>query len=407
MKVLVKIAWRNIWRNKVRSLVIITSIVMGVWAGTFVSAIYYGMGEDRVTIAIQNEISHIQVHHPRFKDDYKACFYVRCNDTLQQLLKSDRDFKAWSPRSKANGMVASPNNSVGIQINGVDPYMEDSTTHLAAKLVEGKYFENGKANQVLISAKTAEKLKLKLRSKLVLTFLDKDDNMASGAFKVAGIFRSENSTWDEANVFVRRQDMNVMLGLDTTAAHEIAILLKTNHTIDSSTARLKAALPAYRVESWMELAPEVSVVISMMAQVSVVFVVIILLALSFGIVNTMLMAVLERTREIGMMIALGMTRAKVFTMVVFETFFLVMLGCPAGVFIAAATITFSYHHGIDLSAFAKGSMQSMGFSAVIHPDLPLTQYRQIVILVIITALLSAVFPAIKAVRLNPAETIKS
>jgi len=236
--------------------------------------------------------------------------------------------------------------------------------------------------------------------------LDKDDNLASGAFKVTGIFRSDNSAWDEMNVFVKREDLNPLLAIDSDAVHEVAILLNTNRKIDTAQAILKADFPQYRVESWMEIAPEISVIISMMTQVSVVFVVVILLALSFGIVNTMLMAVLERTREIGMMIALGMTRARIFALVVTETFFLVMLGCPVGMLIGLGTIRYLFIHGLNFSWVAR-SMSNMGFSSIIHPDLPWSQYQQIIILVIITALLSAIFPAIKALRLNPAETIKA
>ena len=139
MKVLIKIAWRNIWRNSVRSLVIITSIVLGLWIGTFVNALYYGMGEDRVNIAIQNEISHIQIHHPGFKENYKAKYVVRLDDTLKAKLSNTANVQSWSARTIAPGMLATTSGSTGMQINGVDPAAEDSTTHLASKITEGKY----------------------------------------------------------------------------------------------------------------------------------------------------------------------------------------------------------------------------------------------------------------------------
>ncbi|HWB63943.1 MAG TPA: FtsX-like permease family protein [Chitinophagales bacterium] len=407
MRVLIKIAWRNIWRNSVRSLIIITSIVLGLWAGTFVSAIYYGMGEDRVRIAIENEISHIQIHNPKYKDDFKVKYAIDYNDTMQAELKNTPNVKAWSARSRTQGMITSTTASSGVQINGIEPAAEDSTTHLGKKIIEGEYLAPGRRNQIIVGAKLARRLKLKLKSKVVITFLDKDDNMSSAAFKVVGIYESSNSTWDDANVFVKREDLNPLLNIDANAAHEIAILLNTNRLIDTTEAQLKKDFPQYKVESWMEIAPEINVVISLMGQVSTIFVIIILLALSFGIINIMLMAVLERTREIGMMIALGMTRFKVFQLVVLETFFLVMLGSPTGMLIAYGTISWLSVKGIDLSSFAQKSMASMGMSSVIYPALPWASYEQIIILVMITAVLSAVFPAIKALRLNPAETIKT
>jgi putative ABC transport system permease protein len=407
MKVLIKIAWRNIWRNTVRSLVIVTSIVLGLWVGTFVDALYYGMGEDRVNIAIQNEISHIQIHHPKFKEDYKARYTVTVDDTLKAKLHNTANIVSWSGRSIAQGMLANTSGSTGIQINGIDPVAEDSTTHLAAKIIEGQFLGNGKANQIIIGAKLATRMKLKIKSKIVLTYLDKDDNIASGAFRVAGIFASNNSGWDNANVFIRKEDFNPTLGIDSNAVNEIAILLNSNRNVDTTTANLKSEFPQYKVESWMEISPETSTIISLLSQVSFVFIVIILLALSFGIVNTMLMAVLERTREIGMLLALGMNRGKVFGLICFETFFLVMLGCPIGMFIGWATIHYLSVHGLNLAAMTpKSTMASYGFSSVLYPTLPLVKYIVIILLVIATALLSSIFPAIKALKLNPAETIK-
>lgn len=407
MKVIIKIAWRNIWRNKVRSLVIIASIVLGLWAGTFVSALYYGMGDDRVSIAIENEISHIQIHDKGFKEDFKARYFMTYREPEKQILSHTPNVRAWSARSKAQGMIASTANTSGVQINGIDAVPEDSTTHLADKVFEGRYFTEGKANQVLVGRKLAEKLKLKIKSKIVLTFLDKDDNLSSGAFKVAGIYRSDNNAWDELNVFISRPEMNQMLNLGPDDVHEIAVLLNTNRKLDTTETILKSAFPQKRVESWKEIQPELDVIISMMGQASDIFVIVILLALSFGIINIMLMAVLERMREIGMMIALGMTRFKVFLLIVIETFFLVMIGCPIGMLLGFTTNFYFGVYGLDLSAMVGQSMSNMGFSAIIHTELPPAQYGQIVYFVIFTALISAIFPAIKAIRLNPAETIKS
>ncbi len=224
---------------------------------------------------------------------------------------------------------------------------------------------------------------------------------------MAGIFKSDNSSWDDANVFVKRQDLNALMNLDSSGAQEIAVLLNTNKTVDTTEAQLKKLLPQYKVESWMEIEPDINTIISVMSSASLVVIVIILMALSFGIINIMLMAVLERTRELGMMIALGMTRLRVFIMVVTETFFLVMLGCPVGLLVGFLTIHYLYVHGLDLSKFAGQSMSNLGFKSLLHPNLPFSQYEQIIVLVIITALLSAILPAVKAVRLNPAQTIKA
>jgi putative ABC transport system permease protein len=406
MNMILQIAWRNIWRNPVRSFVIILSVILGLWAGTFVSALYWGMSEDRVRIAIENEVSHLQIHHPEFKNDLKASFCFSSDNIIRNKLQNQKEIKAYSLRALAQGMLTNPGNSTGVLINGVDPKEEDLTTHLKSKITEGSYFKNDKKNQILIGYKLAEKLKIRVKNKVVLSCLDTSDNISSAAFKVAGIYRSGNSARDEMNVFILRNELNEMLNLNEKA-HEAAILLKSNRDLNIVKNKLQPLLNNLKIETWKEISPETDLIISTMSQFSTIFIIIILFALSFGIVNTMLMAILERTREIGMIIALGMNRTKVFFLILVETFILVMIGCPVGLFIAWISIEYFGNRGIDISSFASKAMSNFGFSTVMYPSLPFNSYLQIILLIIIAAIISAIFPAIKALKLNPAETLKS
>lgn len=405
MKMILSVAWRNIWRNPVRSLVIIASVVIGLWSGACINAMYYGMSEDRVRIAIENEVSHIQIHHPDFKQDYKAAFFIQADSSAMQSLIGSGSIAAYSVRSVAQAMLSTTAGSSGVMVYGVDPLQEDATTHLASKMVDGQYFTPGKSHQILIGQKLANRLKLKVKSKVVISCLDTAGNITSGAFKIAGIYRSGNSSLDGVNVFVNRSSLNPMLELGSEA-HEVAILLKSNTLLESTRQHLQAAMPSTKVETWKEISPETNLIVTTMSQFSVIFIVIILLALSFGIVNTMLMAILERRREIGMMMALGMNRIRIFFLILIETFMLVMVGCPPGLLIAWATITYFSRHGIDISSFAGNAMANFGFGTVMYPSLPTSIYIQIILMVAVCALLSAIFPAMKAIRLNPAETMK-
>jgi ABC-type antimicrobial peptide transport system permease subunit len=155
----------------------------------------------------------------------------------------------------------------------------------------------------------------------------------------------------------------------------------------------------------MESAPEMNLIVSSSEQSMYIYLSIIMLALAFGIINTMLMAVLERTREIGMLMALGMSRVKVFMMILLETCFLVLTSTPIGLLLAAGTVGYYGHYGIDRSD-AKAALQSFGLSEIIYPVLITSNYITILELVIITAFVSAIFPARKALSLNPSEAIR-
>jgi putative ABC transport system permease protein len=405
MKMILFMAWRNIWRNPVRSLLIMSSVIIGLWAGAFINALYFGMSEDRVRMAIENEVSHLQIHHPEFRQDYKPQFTIGNNQKLKQKLDSIKAIKSASFRSVAQAMLSTASGSAGVMVYGIDPAAEHSTTQLATKIIEGNYFSPEKRNQIIIGHKLASRLKLKLRSRIVISCIDTAGNISASAFKIAGIYRSSNSALDKVNVYVKRESLNQMLGLHQEA-HEIAILLHTNKTLEKTKQSLRQQLPMYRTESWKEISPETELIISTMTQFSFIIIIIILLALSFGIVNTMLMAILERSREIGMMLALGMNKSKIFLLILSETCLLVMTGCLPGLLSAWLSIAYFTKTGIDISAFAGRAMSSFGFSTVMYPSLPPIMYIQMALMVACCALISAIFPSLRAIRLNPAETLK-
>jgi ABC-type antimicrobial peptide transport system permease subunit len=155
----------------------------------------------------------------------------------------------------------------------------------------------------------------------------------------------------------------------------------------------------------MEISPELGLTVSVGDQMVYIFMGIILLALAFGIVNTMMMSVIERTREIGMLLALGMNKFKIFMMIILETFFLILAGCPIGILLAFATIGITHRTGINFSQFSE-VYSSFGYSSIIYPTLTWNQFGNIVVLIILTALFSALFPARRALKLKPAESLK-
>ncbi len=403
---LVKVSWRNIWRNRKRSLIIMAAVAIGLWCGIFLMAFYNGMIRQRVDTAIYRELSHVQLHHPSFRADHDIRFILEQGHPMLEQVSADPAIQAATGRLILLGMIASANGSSGITVNGIMPDREDQVTGLKKKLFEGDYFSPEKRNEVLISQKTLEKLKLKRNKKVILTFQDKAGNLASGAFRVSGVFKTVNTPYDETNVFVDITDVDSLAGV-RGALNEIAILLKDHDALDGVQQKLINQWPGTEILNWKEIAPDIGLTLSFGDQMVVIFMGIILLALAFGIVNTMLMAILERTREIGMLMALGMTKIKVFWMILLETFFLILAGCPVGILLALGTVWLTHQTGIDLSAMAGGEVYgTFGYDPRIYPVLRPDQFGTILILILITALLSSLLPARKALTLKPAQSIK-
>lgn len=402
---LIALAWKNIWRNKKRSLIILTAIALGLWAGLFSVAVSFGSWETTVNAAIDRNLSHIQIHTNEFKDEGLISFYIPDGNQIVNEIRELNEIKAVSPRVLIEGMASSPTSASGVRIVGVDPEKEKSVTTIADYIVDGSYFEGVKRNPILIGKKLADKLGFKVRSKIVLSFQGVDTTLTYAAFRVAGIYKTESTMFDESNVFVKENDLYSIMDSDPIIS-EIAIRLNSSEQLDSIDVLLKQKYSGLIVETWKELAPELSMTYEMLILQLEIFLAIILAALLFGITNTMLMSVMDRVREFGVLMAVGMKRIRVFTLILFETIILSLFGGIIGMVLGILTIWYFTDKGINLSAFAEG-MNAWGMPTVLYPVLPMYFYFVIVVMIIITAIIAAIYPSIKTIKLMPAKAIRT
>lgn len=400
---LVKIAWKNIWRNKVRSFVVITAIALGLLAGVFASGFVNGMMMQKVDSVVKMEMSHFQIHQPEFREELKTSLFIKDGEKIKNNIAGAEEIQAVTGRVISNAMFGSANHSGAVKVTGIDPEEEALTTGLNERLVEGKYFEGIKRNPVFISRKIAEKYKIKLRSKVVITLQDVSGEMVAGAFRVVGIFDSKNNMYDKVNVFVRKADLQKLLKLEEGNLHEIAILLKKHDLAETTAALYQEKYSQLEVIPWMDLSTGMRYMVEAMDKYTIILVSIILVALMFSIINTMLMAVLERVKEIGMLMAIGMKKPKIFGMIMLETTFLSLVGGPIGLALSWVLITYFGSVGIDV---AGASYEDVGFATVIYPYLAPASYLDITLMVLGMSLIAAIYPARKALKLNPVEAIR-
>ena len=404
MRTILKIAWRNIWRTPMRSLIVIGSIVMGIWAGIFVVAFSYGLNKQRTESSIKNAISHIQIHHPEYQKEYDSKFYLGEPDKLNAVLESDKSIESYAFRTLLNGMVSSPIKSNGVRIIGVNKNQEKELTSIYSGLVKGTYFESKRRNPILIGEALAEKLKVKLQSKVVLTFQDTENTIISGAFRVCGIYKTQYSKYDQGTVFIENKDLHRLLKSENF--HQVALLCNSIDQVDSTYNSLKTNLPEYEVKDWKSIAPELAYADKIMESWLFLIMIIIMLALIFGIINTMLMAVFERRKELGMLMAIGMNRSKIFLLILIETLFLSLIGVPTGLVLGALTIKITSETGINLAFISKG-LENVGLSSVIYPQIESYFYLFITVMVFLFTLIAAIYPSRKALMLKPTEAIRT
>lgn len=403
---IISISWRNIWRNKLRSLIVILAVTLGLFGILFMIAISNGMVVQKIDASINNELAHIQVHDTGFIQDPSLHFFLENSDNIEKEIQAIPGVKSVCSRIKAMAMASTAATGAGIMINAIDPQKEKQVSRIYQYIVDGDYFEKEtKSAQILISQKLATKLKAKLGSKIVITIQHTSGELAYGLFRVSGIYKTSNTMYDEPNVFVKKSDLIALTGFNPENASEIAVLLNNTEDTKQVSGLLKEKYPGLSVLAWNELEPLLAGLSSMMDQMAYLLLIIILIAMAFGIINTMMMAVLERTKELGMLMAVGMNKRKVFIMIMLETVFLALVGTLAGIIVSAVTIHYTGINGINFSRWAEG-YEAWGYSALIYPKLYLDFYFGMTFLVVITAIISSIYPARKALKFNPAVAVR-
>jgi len=402
-----KIAWRNIWRSKVRSLVVLTSIALGIWAGLLIIGFSFGMNNERTAAAIGSTLGHSQVHSSSFLEEPTSAAVLGSAaevQAMEELLQKASFVKGVSTRAIMMGMVSAPKSARGVRMIAVDPESERVNSNLPETIVEGDFFESKTRNSVIIGQKLADKLGLGLRKKVVLTFQDADGNISRASFRITGIYKTLNATWDELNLYIKRSDLAKTIGQDLV--HEIMVRYDETENTEEKTAELSAAMPeGATILSWKRNSPELGYADDMMGIMLVLVLGIIMMALLFGIINNMLMAILERRRELGMLMAVGMNKRKLFVMILVETLMLGFVAGPVGILLGDLSTRVMMGIGIDLTSKKEG-LANMGIQSIIYPEIVPEYYLIVAVMVVVTALLASLYPAYKALKLNPVQAIR-
>jgi putative ABC transport system permease protein len=405
---LFSIAWKNIWRNKLRSLIVISAMTIGMIGGIIAAGVMMGASSESLKHALDDYASEIQIHHPKYSENNELKYYMENTDELKKYILSVPGVSSVSSRVKILGMISSPVNAQSVIINAIDPEQEKKVTTIHKKVIDslGTYFKSDRKNQILISQKVADKLMLKVNSKLVLQFAENDSTYSGGAFRVCGIYNTNNSMFDGMNAFIKQADLKRISSLPQDIAHELAIRIQNADDLEPVKSSILKKHPDFSVMTWKEIYPQLALVNDLSDKMIYVFLIIILLALGFGIVNTMLMAVLERIKEFGMLMAVGMSKKRVFRMILYETVLLSSVGGIVGMIISALLLGYWGKNGINFSGMEQG-FEKFGYASVIYPSLDVSFYFVLSFLIIITGVIASIYPARKAVRMNPVEALRT
>lgn len=396
-----QLAWKNIGLNPIRSSVFIGATVLGFAMALFTLNTMKAISQQRLDDAINLQTSDLQIHRAGFMDNKEVTYTLPEAEQVIARIASLPGVTAVAQRISSNAVVASPENTIAGEIKGIVPSEESQISVLSDFLVEGEMLHPDQKLPMLISKKTADKLKVKLHSKVVVTLQAANGEITGGAFRIQGIFATPSTPFDESTVIARYDDLKKLAGIN--APHELAIKVAATADLAEVQSNLEDQLSeVYQIDNWKHLLPELFAFDSFINMVGVLFTIIIMLGLGFSLMNTMNMIVQERTQELGMLRAIGQGKWSVFAMLIKEAGLMMLVGAMGGILLGVLFVTVASQHGISISQ----GLEFMGIRPVIYPTLNVGLLMTVIILATLITLVIATFPASRALRILPQEALR-
>jgi ABC-type lipoprotein release transport system permease subunit len=401
---LVTIAWRNLWRNHRRSLIMLTAIAIGLWGMIWMTALMRGMVDQMIDDAIKTLSGHVQIHARGYLDDPSidhSMPEVSANPRLEKLLNTPQ-VTSWSQRIRVPAVIRSERDVFGVTLVGIDPEQEKGLSFIADSIAEGRYLKSGDDDHLLLGRKLVDQLKTRAGQRVVLMSQDPDNNIAERGFRIGGVFDTNLQATETAYVFAGIDTVRRMLRIGNQIS-EISLLGQDYRHVDVLADEVRHVAGNRDVKTWLEIDPYMASMMKVMDGFIFVWFGVIFLALSFGLVNTLLMAVFERTREIGLVQALGMQPGSILFMVLIESLIMLVIGLAAGNLLSWLTIL-PIRDGLDLSGVAEG-FEWAGMSTTLLPAVKSFDVLLANAIILILGIAASLFPAWRASRKVPVEAI--
>ena len=409
---LIKLAWRNLWRRKRRTFITCFTVAGGI----LLSVVFTGSGDYTYTNIVDTSaamgLGHITVEPKGYNDMPTLQKRMADAQRVRELALKNPNVVSAAERITGMAMFASAAKSVGGVFLGVDPSLEtDANNMFVRSIIEGEMPSDTDGREIVVGAKVAEKLKLKIGKKMVYTMTDVDGEIVSEVGRVSGIFRTGVEEVDGAFALMPIDRVRRTLKYGPHEASLVAVFIKDQRKVDAARSQIAAALAGeegLEALTWQTTQKEVSGLIKVDRSTNYLSQFLVGLLISAGVLNTIFMSVLERQREFGIMLAVGMRPGSLFRLVALESLFIAFVGLIMGIILTAPFFYYLYHYGLDLSRWVEDGYAVGG--AVVDPVMKIRLFKESIVGILIgvfgLTILAGLYPAWKAGRQAPVESIK-
>lgn len=405
MKLLLKLAFRNIFRHKKRSLITIAAIAVGLGALIFMRSFMHGAHLQMVRNVTRTLTSDAQIVPEALENFYNTNGVIEDPEPIRTLLKSDPRIVAFSERIIGGGMVASEKKSTATFIIGFDLQQEEG---LGARreVVLGRALTEADERGVILGEKMRRILEATIGEPIVLTAQDYYGSLTGEVFTLVGTFETGNDQVDNSMAILLKTTAQRLLSFEHRVS-KFALRLDPRYPIDDVVQDLRGKIgnSGLKVVTWKNLIPMIAQMIQFQNGMSFVIMAIVLSVVAAGILNTLMMSIVERIREFGLMMALGIRPSQIILLIMFESFSLSLLGAAGGLFLGAGLASYFGHIGINLTRFVS-ALSNLMIGSHVFPKLDLYYSMIFLVVVLVANLLVSLYPAWRAGRLVPLDAIR-
>ncbi len=400
-----KIAWRNIFRQRRRTILTVLTMFGGFTLASVSLSLADGTYNRIINAFTRNRLGHIQIHAKGYTDRPSLYDAIHDYQNIGRRLTRISGVEAWAPRVLAAGLASVGEKAAGTSIVGVDPERETEATRFDRKIVAGRVLSARPNHEAVLGRGLAKRLNARVGDSLVIVSQAADGSIANDAYSIVGLLESGDETSDLTSCYLHIADAQDLFVLGKEA-HEIVVIATSLGVVSSLTERIRRALddPNLSVEPWQEFARSFYVAMQADKRGNWVLQLIIILIVAVGVLNTILMVVLERTREYGVLRAMGTRPAQIFRLVVLEAALMAVLSVAAGTLVALGINTYLSRHGIPMPApFTYGGMEFTHY----YCEVNLFSFVVPALTVLVAAGFVSAFPALRAARIEPAKALRT
>ena len=402
---IIKMAWRNVWRNGRRTLIAVIAIALGLAFLIFFDGVFAGSGQAIFGNAVKLQGGNIMIHAPGYFEKAKRLPLLPLQDSdarVQAALTQPQVVSA-SRRINTSGMLSSHEGTLPTAIIGFEPEAEAPVGLLADKIVQGRYLSSSDEDQILIGRALAERLEIAVGDRVTLVGRARHEQMRRRTMTVVGIYDMGLKEIEKGTVYISLAEAQTLFDLHNQVT-EVVVSLQDIGQEPEVVAMLRGLLPGFEVHSWDELSPELRETMDINAEIMGLVGLIVLLIAGVGILNLMMMAVFERTREIGLLAALGLKRVQILTLFLIEGVMIGILGAFAGGILGSAVIVYLSKVGI---AWATGDYSPVAalLGSRLYPSMDFELLVSRILMVGIITALASLYPAWQASHREPAEAL--